>query len=187
MFYIRFFYWKNEQIAHFLFFGERCEWIAQVAHQKWAMWANPSGRSPKMRNHEWLAQVAQRKWAIMSESLRSLTKNERMSESLIFGQKNCDSLGKPMCEFPALSLSHPYLFFSEELYHKPTVTIRFPFSVFATVWYCIQAIGESDDWARKNAPGVDLLYILSKTIAEVDTGTFFAPYHAAVFVFSESQ
>ena len=27
-FYIRFFYWKNEQIAHFHFFGERCEWIA---------------------------------------------------------------------------------------------------------------------------------------------------------------
>ena len=37
MFYIQFFYWKNERIAHFLFFGERCEWIAQVTHQKWAM------------------------------------------------------------------------------------------------------------------------------------------------------
>ena len=30
------------------------------------------------------AQVAQRKWVIMSELLRSLTKNEQMSESLIF-------------------------------------------------------------------------------------------------------
>ena len=52
MFYIRFFYLKNERIAHSLFFGERCEWIAQVAHQKWAMWANRSGRSPKMS--EWV-------------------------------------------------------------------------------------------------------------------------------------
>ena len=37
--------------------NERCEQIAQVAHQK---------------------------WATMNNSLRSLTKNERMSESLIF-------------------------------------------------------------------------------------------------------
>ena len=34
---------KNERIAHFLSFGKRCEWIAQVAHQKWVMWANRSG------------------------------------------------------------------------------------------------------------------------------------------------
>ena len=54
MFYIRFFLFKNEQIAHSLFYGEGCEWIAQ------------------------------RKGAIVSESLRSLTKNERMSESIIF-------------------------------------------------------------------------------------------------------
>ena len=55
-------YLKNEQMAHSLFFGERCEWIAQVAHQKWAMWANRSGRSPKM--------------SAMSVSLRSLRGNE---------------------------------------------------------------------------------------------------------------
>ena len=36
MFYIRFCYWKNERIAHFLFYGERCEWTAQVAQRKWA-------------------------------------------------------------------------------------------------------------------------------------------------------
>ena len=41
--------------------NERCERIAQVAHQK---------------------------WATMSESLRSLTKNERMSKSLIFLSKS---------------------------------------------------------------------------------------------------
>ena len=68
-------------------FGEQCEWIAQVAHQKWAMWANRSGRSPKMSNHERFAQVTQRKWAIVSESLRSLIKNKHMSESLIFLSK----------------------------------------------------------------------------------------------------
>ena len=59
------------------------------------MWANPSGRSPKMSN-----------------SLRSLTKNERMSESLVFFEqiahsliffkKMSDSLRKPMSQFPAL-------------------------------------------------------------------------------------
>ena len=57
--------------ANFLFFGERCE---QFAHD----------RSPKMSDHERFAHIAQRKWAIVSESLRSLTKNERLSESLIF-------------------------------------------------------------------------------------------------------
>ena len=50
----------------------------------------------------------------VSESLRSLTKNERMSESLvffeqiayalIFSQKLSDSLRKPMSEFPALAV-----------------------------------------------------------------------------------
>ena len=49
MFYIcTVFYLKNEWITHSLFFGERCEWIALVAQQKWVMWANRSGRSPKM-------------------------------------------------------------------------------------------------------------------------------------------
>ena len=83
LFYICFFF-LNDEFDHSLFFGERCERIAQVAHQKWAMWVNPSGRSPKMSDYEWFAQVAQRKWTIVSDSLRSLTKNERMSEWLIF-------------------------------------------------------------------------------------------------------
>ena len=76
MFYIGFFNLKNERFIHSLFFGDRCERIAQVAHQK---------------------------WVTMSKSLRSLTKNERMSESLIFFlQKTSDSLRKLMSEFPAL-------------------------------------------------------------------------------------
>ena len=53
--------------AHFLFFGARCEWIAHFAHQKWAIL---SGRSEEMSD--------------VSESLILLTKNERMSELLIF-------------------------------------------------------------------------------------------------------
>ena len=48
MFYIGFFVYKNEQFVHSLIFGERCERIPQVAHQKWAMWANRSGCSPKL-------------------------------------------------------------------------------------------------------------------------------------------
>ena len=76
--------------------NEQCERIAQVAHQKWAMWANRSGRSPKMSNHERFAQVAQRKWAIVSKSLRWLTKNERISKSLVFWSESliCSFSGK---------------------------------------------------------------------------------------------
>ena len=37
-----------------------------------------------LTKNERFAQVAQRKWAIVSESLRLLTKNEQMSESLVF-------------------------------------------------------------------------------------------------------
>ena len=74
--YIGFFIKKNKQSAHSLIFGERCERIAQVAHQKRAMWANRSGRPPKMSNHEQFTQVAHQKWATMSESLSLLSKNE---------------------------------------------------------------------------------------------------------------
>ena len=49
--------------------NERCEWIAQFAHQK---------------------------WATMGDSLRSF------GYSLIFSQKTSDLLRKPMREFPAL-------------------------------------------------------------------------------------
>ena len=104
--------------AHFLFFGERCEWIANFAQIKWAMWANRSGRSSKMRDHEQFAQAAQRKWAIVSESLRSLTKNKRMSESLIFlsesfirsflDKKTSNSLGNQLSDFPAQT-QHPHV------------------------------------------------------------------------------
>ena len=115
MFYIQFFYWKKEWIAHFLFFGERCGRIAEVAHQKWATmrdslrslrenkqsWANCSGRSPKM-----------------SERVnRSFF--EGIAHSLIFGQNTSDSLGKPMSEFPALGRTVPVFKIGKKvLYHS---------------------------------------------------------------------
>ena len=86
MFYIGFFILKNERFAHSLIFGERCERIAQVAHQKWAMWANRSGRSPKMSDVSKLLRslTKNERCERMSELLKSLTKNERMGESLVF-------------------------------------------------------------------------------------------------------
>ena len=65
-----------------------------------------------MSDHEQFAHITQSKWAIMSESLRLLTKNEQMNESLVFlanrsfahfWAKTSDSLGKSMSEFPALT------------------------------------------------------------------------------------
>ena len=116
LFYIVFFGSKNEWFAHSLIFGERCERIAQVAHQKWEMWANCSVHSPKMSDHERFAQVAHHKWATMSESLRSLTRNEQMSELLVlmseslicpfFLQKTSNLLRKLMSNFPALIKTH---------------------------------------------------------------------------------
>ena len=67
--------------------NERCERIAQVAHQK---------------------------WGTMSQLLRSLAKNERIARffeqianSPFFSQKTSDMLRKPMIEFPALDSCHP--------------------------------------------------------------------------------
>ena len=48
--------------AHFHFFSEWCEWIAHFAQIKWAMWANGSFRSPKMRDEK-QAICSEIKWA----------------------------------------------------------------------------------------------------------------------------
>ena len=58
-----------------------------------------------LKSNERFAQVAQRKWEIVSESLRSLTKNEQITHSLIFGQKTSDLLGNQVSEIPALLYS----------------------------------------------------------------------------------
>ena len=78
--------------------NERCEQIAQVAHQKWAMWANCSGYSPKMSDLERIAQVAHQTWA--KEQITHFI--ELIPHLLIFSQKKSDSLRKQMSEFPAL-------------------------------------------------------------------------------------
>ena len=86
MFYIRFFIEKMSKwlISSFLVSDVSELLTAQVPQQKWAMWANRSGCSQKMSDHERFTQVAHQKWATMSESLRSLTKNEGISKSLEF-------------------------------------------------------------------------------------------------------
>ena len=60
---------------------EFAHWFSVVFAQKWA-------NERFTQKNERFAQVAQRKLAIMSESLRSLTKNEQMSESLVFVSKS---------------------------------------------------------------------------------------------------
>ena len=53
------------------------------------LWASCSGHSLKMSNHEWFAQITHKKCLTLSESLRLLTKNEQMTESLVFYWGNC--------------------------------------------------------------------------------------------------
>ena len=92
MFYLRFFFYKNFEkmsqsliFANFLFFGERCEWIAHFAQIKWAMWANRSFCSPKMSDHEQFTQVTQRKWE--NHWFRSPKKSELVNRSFFWA--NC--------------------------------------------------------------------------------------------------
>ena len=73
------------------FLGEQCEQIAQVAHQKWAMWANHSGRSlTKNERCEQIAQVAHQKWA----NERIAFFKEQITHLFIFSHKKGDSLRK---------------------------------------------------------------------------------------------
>ena len=123
MFYMRFFIFKTEQIPLF--------W--------WAMWANRSGRSPimsdgseslrsltknewpwvlrsgcseEMSHREQIAQITHQNWA--NEWTTRFF--ERITHSLIFGQKTSDSLGKPMSEFPALFLSQHFALWQHGLH-----------------------------------------------------------------------
>ena len=70
--------------------NERCEQIAQVAHQKWVTMS------------DLLSLLTKNDWPWANRSGRSL----KMSESLIFSQKTSDSLRKPMGKFPALQYRH---------------------------------------------------------------------------------
>ena len=73
-------YWK---FAHLLI----TQSLRSLMTKEW-VWANCSGCSPKMSNRERFAQIAHQKWVTMSKSLRSLTKNEQMIESLGFFYKS---------------------------------------------------------------------------------------------------
>ena len=81
VFFVRFLYvflyifLKSKQFAHSLFIIERCERIAQVAHQKWAMWANRSGCSQK--RSKWAN--CSFFWANRSLLAHFFTKNERFA------------------------------------------------------------------------------------------------------------
>ena len=70
-------------------------------------WAICSGQSPKMSDHERIAQVANQNWA--NEWIACFFK--RIACSLIFSQKTSDSLRKPMSEFPALPIMQILSFF----------------------------------------------------------------------------
>ena len=94
------FYFKNEWFAHSNFLvSDVSESLRSIINNEWC---------------ERIPQVAYQKWATMSNSLRLLTKNERMSEVLVFlskslicsffCKKTSDSLRKPMSKFPALLL-----------------------------------------------------------------------------------
>ena len=90
---IFFFLQKNELIAffaHFLLFGEQCEWMAHFAQIKSAMWANCSFRSPKMSDHERFAQVAQRKWAMWANrSFCSPKMSKWVNRSCFWANRSC--------------------------------------------------------------------------------------------------
>ena len=75
---------ESHIFAHFLFFGERCEWIAHFAQIKWAMWANRSFCSPKMSDHERFAQDVQRKWAMWANHAFRSPKMSEWVNRLIF-------------------------------------------------------------------------------------------------------
>ena len=99
----------------------------------WAMWANCSGCSPKMSDVSKLLRLLTKNewpWTICSGRSEEMSDRERIAKvahqklanewiahffersanSLIFGKKPSDSLGKPMSEFPAL----------ENIYHNLT-------------------------------------------------------------------
>ena len=94
-FIVRFFY---RAICSFPFFNERCEQMAQVAHQKWMMWATCS--------------------ETMSKWLRSLTKNERMSESLMVAHKKWATWAS--CSFFWVNRSFAHFFAKNKRFAQKT-------------------------------------------------------------------
>ena len=96
------FWFKNQKSYFWVFFMYVFylkKWvIPSFPHFWWVMWANRSGRSPKMSDHERFAQVTHQKWVnrLFFRANRSFAH---------FSQKTSNSLRKVMSEFPALKKS----------------------------------------------------------------------------------
>ena len=89
-----------KKVSDSLIFGEQTE---RFTHDRSFLWATCSSRSLSFGERpEQFAHIAQREWATVSESLRLLTKYERMSKPLMFlatnewfAQKTNDQLPPP--------------------------------------------------------------------------------------------
>ena len=90
-----------------------------------------------MSDHEQFAEVAQRKWAIVSELLILLTKNERMSESLIFFSKSL--IRSFLYKKRAIRSEIKWAKFPALYYIKRKVDISFDMPPF---WATVKAKGE---------------------------------------------
>ena len=89
-------------LAHFLFFGEQCERFAQDRSFPLSNVSESLRSLTKNERCERIAQVAHQKWA--NEWIAHFF--ERIAHSLIFGQKTSNLHGKPMSEFPVMNLAH---------------------------------------------------------------------------------
>ena len=78
---------KIDRFAHFLFFNEWCEQIAQVAHQKWATMSDLLRLLTKNEQIAWLGICSLVFWANHSFFAKKWVNNEQMSNSLIFGER----------------------------------------------------------------------------------------------------
>ena len=107
-----------------------CERIARGAHQKWAMWANCLGRSPKKR--EW----ANRSFFLSKSLIYSLFAN--------FCKKTSNLLSKQMSEFPSLLSLSVCSFFR---YRLIVLVIMIcwgahqgaPFKIYPELWNCLNS------------------------------------------------
>ena len=120
------------------FFSFPLFWWAQVAHQKWAMWANRSGRSPKM-----------------SDSLTSLRGNER-------SWANRSSRSPKMCEWVNRSIfwanpSFAHFWANNEQFARKTHE-RIPSPALTTLTQCWHGY-----WVRGHVVSkvVDNVYMVS--------------------------
>ena len=138
MFFYHFFvsFFKNKRFTHSLVFKERCEQVAQVAHDKRATvseslrlltkseqpWHICLGHSPKMSNREIFAQVAHQKWA--NEQIANFF--ERITHLPIFSQKNQQFTQKTDERIPNPAKIIPVLWLSADFVPSKNIRITPP-------------------------------------------------------------